>query len=83
MEFVPSSFGNIPADRRPVEAGYENDGIKLYHAIAELNGVKMPGKTGQHLTGCNVGSEGAEHIVSEGYEILCWKRIMHQRLDGI
>lgn len=49
MEFVPTSHGRIPAGRRPVEGGYEEDGNKLYHAVAVVNGVKVPGKTGEHL----------------------------------
>jgi hypothetical protein len=49
MEFVPSSFGEIPSGRRPVEGGYEAHGPKLYHAVAEYNGIRLPGKTGLHL----------------------------------
>jgi len=49
MEFVHTSHGLIPAGRRPIEGGYEEDGNKLYHAVAVVNGVRVPGKTGEHL----------------------------------
>jgi hypothetical protein len=49
MEFVHTSRGVIPPGRRPIEGGYEQDGNKLYHAVAVVNGVKVPGKTGEHL----------------------------------
>ena len=48
MEFVPASHGRIPPGRRPIEGGYE-EGTKLYHAVASINGVRVPGKTGEHL----------------------------------
>jgi hypothetical protein len=49
MEFVRTSRGLIPQGRRPVEGGYEENGAKLYHAVAMVNGVRVPGKTGLHL----------------------------------
>lgn len=49
MEWVPASHGKIPYGRRPVEGGYEEDGSLLYHAMASIHGIKVPGKTGQHL----------------------------------
>jgi len=48
MEWVHTEYGRIPYGRRPVEGGYE-DGGKLYHALAPVNGVQVPGKTGEHL----------------------------------
>lgn len=73
MEFVHTSHGVIPPGRRPVEGGYEEDGNKLYHAVAVVNGVKVPGKTGEHLRGSRVAFGGAEHEIDNNYEILCWK----------
>ncbi|KAJ2917446.1 hypothetical protein MD484_g3014, partial [Candolleomyces efflorescens] len=73
MEWVLTGYGQIPPGRTPVEGGYEEGGEKLYHALAVINDVKVPGKTGEHLAGANVGFGGAEHSVPEGYEILCWK----------
>ncbi|TFK47823.1 hypothetical protein OE88DRAFT_746128 [Heliocybe sulcata] len=73
MEWVATSYGRIPAGRRPVEGGYEEHGAKLYHALAEVNGVYVPGKTGEHLGGCNVAYGGGEHVIQENYAILCWK----------
>ena len=49
MEWVHTSQGRIPTGRRPVEGGYEEHGGKLYHALGTVNGVKVPGKTGEHL----------------------------------
>ncbi|KAF8656878.1 hypothetical protein AX16_002424 [Volvariella volvacea WC 439] len=73
MEFVRTSYGKIPVGRRPVEGGYEESGHKLYHAIASVLGVRIPGKTGEHLSGCLVGFGNEEHCIQENYEILCWK----------
>ncbi|GLB40460.1 putative protein of unknown function (DUF3421) [Lyophyllum shimeji] len=72
MEWVPTSYGGLPPGRRLVEGGYEDNGAKLYHALAIVNGVKVPGKTGEHLGACNVSFGGSEIPVVE-YEILCWK----------
>lgn len=49
MEWVPTSQGRIPPGRRPVEGGYEDYGSKLYHGIGVVGGIKVPGKTGEHL----------------------------------
>ncbi|EPQ54075.1 hypothetical protein GLOTRDRAFT_77982 [Gloeophyllum trabeum ATCC 11539] len=73
MEWVPTSHGRIPDGRRPVEGGYEEHGAKLYHALAQVSGIHVPGKTGEHLGGCNVAFGGAEHTIRENYAILCWK----------
>ena len=48
MELIPASGGVLPPGRRPVEGGYEN-GIKLYHAVGQIDGVRVPGKCGEHL----------------------------------
>ncbi|KAF4613880.1 hypothetical protein D9613_007536 [Agrocybe pediades] len=71
MEWVHTSHGRFPEGRRPVEGGYEEDGNKLYHAVAVINGVKVPGKTGEHLNGARVSFGGGEHEVRDNYEILC------------
>ncbi|KAI0065091.1 hypothetical protein BV25DRAFT_1913732 [Artomyces pyxidatus] len=73
MEFVRTSHGRIPLGRRPVEGGYEDHGAKLYHAIAQVQGVMVPGKTAEHLGGCNIAFGGGEHIIRDNYEILCWR----------
>ena len=49
MEWVSTSHGQIPTGRRPVEGGYEENGARLFHAIAYINNVWVPGKTGEHL----------------------------------
>ena len=41
--------GRIPQGRRPVEGGYESNGVKLLHALGNIDGVSVPGKTGEHL----------------------------------
>ena len=49
MEWVPASHGKIPPGRRPVEGGYEENGMRLFHAIVYIDNVWVPGKTGEHL----------------------------------
>jgi len=73
MEFVPASNGHVPHGRKPVKGGFEQNGTELYHAVAVIDGVKVPGKAGIHLGGCNVPYGGREHVVKEKYEILCWR----------
>ncbi|KAH7927931.1 hypothetical protein BV22DRAFT_1031264 [Leucogyrophana mollusca] len=73
MEFVPTSLGRIPHGRRPVEGGYEENGAKLYHAMSWIRGTRVPGKTGVHLGGCNIAFGCEEHVITRGYEILCWR----------
>ncbi|KAH8118026.1 hypothetical protein DFH11DRAFT_1498014, partial [Phellopilus nigrolimitatus] len=51
MELIHVTGGQIPPGRRPVEGGYEENGNKLYHAVATINGVRVPGKCGEHLVG--------------------------------
>lgn len=73
MEWLTTKEGEVPVGRRPVEGGYEDDGNKLYHAVALIGGVEVPGKTGRHLSGANIAFGGREHVVSHQYKILCWK----------
>lgn len=49
MELVPTEQGRIPPGRKAVEGGFEDHGGKLYHALATISGVRVPGKTGEHL----------------------------------
>ena len=49
MEWVPTTNGDIPPDRHPVEGGYESSGEKLYHALARIKDIDVPGKVGKHL----------------------------------
>ncbi|KAL1724254.1 hypothetical protein EV715DRAFT_244731 [Schizophyllum commune] len=72
MEWVPARDGKLPEGRRVVEGGYESSGAKLYHALGVVNGVKVPGKAGEHLGGANLPFGGQEHVVRE-YEVLCWR----------
>ena len=41
--------GRVPPGKRPVEGGYEEGGEALFHAMAVVDGVNVPGKTGVHL----------------------------------
>ncbi|PAV16028.1 hypothetical protein PNOK_0764800 [Pyrrhoderma noxium] len=70
-ELIPASGGVIPPGRRPVEGGYEN-GIKLYHAVGQIDGVRVPGKCGEHLGGANIPFGGEERFMRD-YEILVWR----------
>lgn len=72
MEWVPTQKGELPPGRRLVEGGYEANGEKLYHALAKIGEVEVPGKTGKHLGGANIPFGGYEHIAKE-YKVLCWK----------
>ena len=49
MEWVSANHGVIPKGRRPVDGGYEASGERLYHAVAVISGVSVPGKTAVHL----------------------------------
>lgn len=49
MEWIPARHGIIPQSRRPVDGGYEASGERLYHAVAVISGVSVPGKTAVHL----------------------------------
>jgi hypothetical protein len=53
MKWVTSSHGKVPEGYTPVQGGYEVGGEQLYHAVAKINGVWCPGKTGVHLEGAN------------------------------
>jgi len=79
MEFVHTSHGHVPVGRRPVDGGYEEQSEggapkKLYHAVATVRAgneeVRVPGKTGVHLGGCNVAFGGEEKVIRENYQIL-------------
>ncbi|ORY55161.1 hypothetical protein BCR35DRAFT_322725 [Leucosporidium creatinivorum] len=73
MEWVPTSRGQIPKGRRPVEGGFEETGAHLFHALVHIDGVHVPAKTGEHLGGANAPWGGAEVVHTENYEILCWR----------
>lgn len=45
----------------------------LFHALANVNGTQVPGKTAPHLRGANVPFGGKEVVVRDDYAILCWK----------
>jgi len=49
MEFALTSHGRVPQGKRPIDGGYDESGHRLYHAVAILNGLRLPGKTGEHL----------------------------------
>ncbi|KAH7102992.1 hypothetical protein BKA62DRAFT_698263 [Auriculariales sp. MPI-PUGE-AT-0066] len=73
MEWVHTSHGKIPHGRRPVEAGFEHTGEALYHAVGLVDGVRVPGKAGEHLIkGAHLPYMGEERICPY-YLILCWR----------
>ena len=57
MEWVATSQGQIPSGRRPIPGGYRlwgktargNWRSVLYHALAEIGGVVVPGVTAEYL----------------------------------
>ncbi|PIL24455.1 hypothetical protein GSI_14209 [Ganoderma sinense ZZ0214-1] len=73
MEWVPASDGRVPPGRTPVDGGFEQvGGQRLFHALALVQGVKVPGKTGTHIHGANV-PFGNREVQVPSYEILCWR----------
>lgn len=73
MEWVPTSRGKLPHNRILIDGGFEEDGRPLYHAMGKVDGVPVPGKTGEHLGGCHIPFGCSEIIVKDDYDILCWK----------
>ncbi|SCZ96533.1 BZ3500_MvSof-1268-A1-R1_Chr8-2g10272 [Microbotryum saponariae] len=73
MEWVPAAHGQVPKGRRVVEGGFEEDGNHLHHAVTTIQGVQVPGKAGAHLKGANFPFGGGEHVVQDGYQLLCWR----------
>ncbi|GAA5946565.1 hypothetical protein JCM3775_002141 [Rhodotorula graminis] len=73
MEWVSAADGKIPKGRRPVEGGFEESGQHLFHALTNIDGVWVPGKTAEHLRGANFGFGGGETVRKTGYSILCWR----------
>ncbi|KAH7092840.1 hypothetical protein BKA62DRAFT_625861, partial [Auriculariales sp. MPI-PUGE-AT-0066] len=70
MEWVHTIDGKIPGGRRPVQGGFEANGEPLYHAVALIDGVRVPGKTGEHLdAGGHVPYGGVEET-RKHYQIL-------------
>ncbi|PBK98341.1 hypothetical protein ARMGADRAFT_1130358 [Armillaria gallica] len=73
MEFVLMSQGCFPAGRKLVKGGYDQDGTPLYHGVAMLNGIRIPGSISHRWPGCNITWGNTPHLVHSDYEILCWK----------
>ncbi|SJL14242.1 uncharacterized protein ARMOST_17698 [Armillaria ostoyae] len=46
------SEGRFPAGRKLVKGGHDQDGAPLYHCMVMHNGIRIPGKTNNHLHGC-------------------------------
>ncbi|GAA5877816.1 hypothetical protein JCM16303_000248 [Sporobolomyces ruberrimus] len=74
MEWVSASYGQIPKGRRAVEGGFEENGSHLFHAVMNIDGIQVPGKTGPHLHGANFPWGGGERVEEGGYSVLCWKQ---------
>lgn len=49
MEWVESVRKDVPPNRKGVEGGYEDHGVRLYHALGSKYGMTIPGKIGVHL----------------------------------
>lgn len=67
---MPTSSGKLPDKRIVVNGGLEEDGLPLYHAMGKVEGVPVPGKTGEHLGGCRIPFGCNEIIVKNDYDIL-------------
>ncbi|SCV67356.1 BQ2448_6002 [Microbotryum intermedium] len=77
MEWVPAAYGQVGqrSFRKVAELsrGFEEDGNHLHHAVTMIQGVQVPGKAGAHLNGANFPFGGGEHVVQDGYQLLCWR----------
>jgi len=60
MEWVQARDGLAPEGRKPVHGGFEQNGEPLWHAVALIDGVRVPGKAGEHLAGALVPYGGEE-----------------------
>lgn len=70
MEWVPTSHSKIPPGRRPVEGGYEEiGGDMLYHALATVDGVKVPGKAGLHYVSLQL----------RCFSVFCGTRVVYEK----
>jgi hypothetical protein len=49
MEWVPTHYGRVPPGRIAIEGGYEDHGVRLYHALVIYNDIPIPCKTAAHL----------------------------------
>ena len=52
MELISAHGGVVPDGRKPVGGGHEvSNGLlePLYHAVAIVKGMRVPGKAGKHL----------------------------------
>ncbi|KAI0819845.1 hypothetical protein BC628DRAFT_1400873 [Trametes gibbosa] len=69
MEWVPARDGEVPRGWRPIVGGCEADGRVLFYAIAPIEKVRLPGKTGRHLV-------RVEHLVGLAQDVLIgmWSR---------
>ncbi|KAI1097675.1 hypothetical protein F4804DRAFT_326940 [Jackrogersella minutella] len=71
MEFVDAPNSELPPGRTPVFTGHE-DGKALYPAIAEIDGVWVPGKARPEFKGALVPFADKENHCSV-CKILCWR----------
>lgn len=60
MKWCDAKDGIVPEGREPIQAGYEESGEQLHHALARIQGFWVPGKTGTHLKGANFPFAGRE-----------------------
>lgn len=73
MEWVESVRKDVPPNRKGVEGGYEDHGVRLYHALGSKYGMTIPGKIGVHLPGVHIALNGREHFERGDSPILCWR----------
>jgi hypothetical protein len=57
---------------RPVEAGFDGNHPKLYHAYGEVNGVKLPGKAITAFSHAFFAWGGHEHKRESDFFVLVW-----------
>ncbi|XP_062566655.1 uncharacterized protein LOC134228971 [Saccostrea cucullata] len=67
VRWVKTTGSNIP--EWAIEGGYEANGRPLFIARAQIEGVMIPGKCGNHLPGAHIPYRSEERIVKE-YDVL-------------
>lgn len=67
--------GALPEGSRPVRGGRDDEGRQKWHVAGWVDGVRMPGWSGEGQAVARIGAKGREWIVGPeaGWEVLCWK----------
>ncbi|KAH8929579.1 hypothetical protein BT69DRAFT_1256096 [Atractiella rhizophila] len=75
MCWIEANGGKPPTgwEDRIVDGGYDEKGRRFWHALAEIQGLKIPGKAAIHLKGA-LFPWFHQEVWRGDYQILCWKK---------